>query len=152
MMLHIIRLKYPSVSRYPSLCQRRGFTGRCCDALHLLQRIWHIFSRVGGLFRKRDLSHNLTKKNKWISFFFCISEAGDYAKQKRKKLNQKGERVIESNMYFSLHAVGHTAGMWKNEVIRVLCEGILARSKWSSLRRWVGERGILRLTHYRARK
>lgn len=72
----------------PSLCQRGGFTGRLCDALHLLQSIWHTFSRVGGLLRKRDPSHNLTKKKKWISSFFCSRGIT----QKRKEKNASSQR------------------------------------------------------------
>lgn len=44
-------------------------------------------------------------------------------------LNHKGEHVIDPNMYSSLHAL--KACEKKSEVIRILCEGILARRKWS---------------------
>lgn len=48
-------------------------------------------------------------------------------------LHHKGEHVIETNMYSSLRAVGHIEGVRieKNEVIHILCEGILARREWS---------------------
>lgn len=52
-------------------------------------------------------------------------------------LNHKGEHVIESNMYSSLSAL---QGCEKNEVIRVLCEGILARRKWSRFEEMSGRK------------
>lgn len=53
-------------------------------------------------------------------------------------LNHKGEHVIESNMYFSLRTMGHAAGMWKNEVIRILRERILA--VWSRFEEMSGRK------------